>query len=408
MEEGGVNSLDPVEDRPSRMNQGSCAAEEYDSDGGGMQYYIRTSSSSLVTPSSQPFTVSGSEEDDFQVENTDVSSGAAFSSNKNGESARLDTTKENPQIVQPIPKKRTSISTLRPVQPQPRHFDQSSDDIFDNKVGKVKRLRELFESRPNINQYTEERYNRALNSARAKIEQSFGVLKRQFHILHGECRYAPEKAAEITLACCILRNISIINRKPEDYDEYFGADGQAEDDRQEDGAVPEEPSPVPTESEMSGSYTPKARTDIPLTNSEGHFLIFLVRERSELWRGSAKKVPEKQMEYTTDNHENNDDTVIIEDAGDFSNTSRKASGQKAMVDLLVDALKQRLVSRTSVTAPEPNRNNLDIGEMTGLHLARQLRMLREVNFSAYNKFSTVTNEHMVFISKAISGPDPKL
>ncbi|VDL72992.1 unnamed protein product [Nippostrongylus brasiliensis] len=79
-----------------------------------------------------------------------------------------------------------------------------------------------------------------------------------------------------------------------------------------------------------------------------------------------------------------------------------------MVDLLVDALKQRLVSHTSVTAPEPNRNNLDIGEMTGLHLARQLRMLREVNFSAYNKFSTVTNEHMVFISKAISGPDPKL
>ncbi|WKY10752.1 hypothetical protein Q1695_002820 [Nippostrongylus brasiliensis] len=75
----------------------------------------------------------------------------------------------------------------------------------------------------------EERYNRALNSARARIEQSFGVLKRQFHILHGECRYAPEKAAEIILACCVLRNISIMNREPDDYDEYLGADRQAED-----------------------------------------------------------------------------------------------------------------------------------------------------------------------------------
>lgn len=74
----------------------------------------------------------------------------------------------------------------------------------------------------------EERYNRAVNSARARIEQSFGVLKRQFHILHGECRYSPEKAAEIIVKCCVLRNISIENNEPEDYTEYFGEDRQDE------------------------------------------------------------------------------------------------------------------------------------------------------------------------------------
>lgn len=80
----------------------------------------------------------------------------------------------------------------------------------------------------------EMRYNNAICSARSRIEQCFGVLKRQFHILHGECRYDPEKAAEIIVCCCVLRNISIENKEPPNYDEYQGADRQ-------DGEVPSEP-----------------------------------------------------------------------------------------------------------------------------------------------------------------------
>ncbi|KAL6735093.1 hypothetical protein Aduo_005569 [Ancylostoma duodenale] len=79
----------------------------------------------------------------------------------------------------------------------------------------------------------EVKYNKALCSARAKIERSFGVLKRQWHILHGECRYAPEKAAQIIVACCVLRNIAIDAREPRDYDEYRGRDMR-------DGEVPVE------------------------------------------------------------------------------------------------------------------------------------------------------------------------
>ncbi|KAK6022536.1 transposase, IS4 family, partial [Ostertagia ostertagi] len=81
----------------------------------------------------------------------------------------------------------------------------------------------------------EQRHNRAVCAARAKVEQAFGVLKRQFHILHGECRYSPEKAAQIVVACCVLRNIAIDAREPIDYDEYTGEDRQ-------DGEVPSEPS----------------------------------------------------------------------------------------------------------------------------------------------------------------------
>ncbi|VDO72761.1 unnamed protein product [Heligmosomoides polygyrus] len=58
----------------------------------------------------------------------------------------------------------------------------------------------------------EERYNGAVNSARARIEQSFVY----------SFRYSPEKAAEIIVTCCVLRNISIENNEPEDYTEYFG------------------------------------------------------------------------------------------------------------------------------------------------------------------------------------------
>ncbi|KAK6017277.1 transposase, IS4 family, partial [Ostertagia ostertagi] len=73
------------------------------------------------------------------------------------------------------------------------------------------------------------RYNNAICAARARIECAFGVIKRQFHILHGECRYSPEKASQIVIACFVLRNIAIAAKEPEDYDEYEGPDKQDEE-----------------------------------------------------------------------------------------------------------------------------------------------------------------------------------
>ncbi|KAK6020731.1 hypothetical protein OSTOST_13609 [Ostertagia ostertagi] len=91
----------------------------------------------------------------------------------------------------------------------------------------------------------EERYNRAVCSARVRVEQAFGVIKRQFHILHGECRYSPERAAEIVVACCVLRNIAIQHNEPVAYDEYTGEDRQDEE-------VPSRPSDeIPSESALT-------------------------------------------------------------------------------------------------------------------------------------------------------------
>ncbi|KAK6018259.1 hypothetical protein OSTOST_16167 [Ostertagia ostertagi] len=72
----------------------------------------------------------------------------------------------------------------------------------------------------------EERYNRAICSARSIVERAFALLKRQL--------YSPERAAEIVVACCDLRNIAIDANEPNDYDEYDGEDRQ-------DGEVPSNP-----------------------------------------------------------------------------------------------------------------------------------------------------------------------
>ncbi|RCN40153.1 transposase, IS4 family [Ancylostoma caninum] len=77
---------------------------------------------------------------------------------------------------------------------------------------------------------SETRYNRAVCSARAKVEHCFGALKRQFHIFHGECRYEPRRAGEIIVACCILRNMAIGEREAEDYDPPPNYDGEEEED----------------------------------------------------------------------------------------------------------------------------------------------------------------------------------
>ncbi|KAK6029166.1 hypothetical protein OSTOST_04728 [Ostertagia ostertagi] len=105
---------------------------------------------------------------------------------------------------------------------------------------RVFKTSELYEQLKN-QELSEERYNRAVCSARARVERAFAVLKRQFHILHGECRYSPDRAAQIVVACCVLRNIAIGQNESSDYDEYAGAD--REDDEVPSDPLVETPSP---------------------------------------------------------------------------------------------------------------------------------------------------------------------
>ena len=69
-------------------------------------------------------------------------------------------------------------------------------------------------------------FTRALRTTRSIIERSFGILKRRFHILHGEVRMAPERVCTITVACCILHNIAIENNEPlpDDIEEHPNVD----------------------------------------------------------------------------------------------------------------------------------------------------------------------------------------
>lgn len=55
----------------------------------------------------------------------------------------------------------------------------------------------------------QQRYNRAHKQTRVKIEHAFGVLKRRFHILHGEVRMQPDRVCKIITACAVLNNIAI-------------------------------------------------------------------------------------------------------------------------------------------------------------------------------------------------------
>ena len=62
----------------------------------------------------------------------------------------------------------------------------------------------------------ERSFNRSLNSTRSAIERAFGILKRRFHILHGEIRMTPERVCTIIAACFVLHNIAIDHNEPED------------------------------------------------------------------------------------------------------------------------------------------------------------------------------------------------
>ncbi|XP_048581429.1 uncharacterized protein LOC116601989 isoform X1 [Nematostella vectensis] len=56
----------------------------------------------------------------------------------------------------------------------------------------------------------QEAYNEALGKTRVKIEQTLGVFKRRFHLMHTEIRMDPSKATLLIGACAVLHNISII------------------------------------------------------------------------------------------------------------------------------------------------------------------------------------------------------
>ena len=58
------------------------------------------------------------------------------------------------------------------------------------------------------------RYNFAHSGTRMRIEQSFGILKRRFGLLHKELQVTPEKACRLATACVILHNIAINRNVP--------------------------------------------------------------------------------------------------------------------------------------------------------------------------------------------------
>ena len=64
-----------------------------------------------------------------------------------------------------------------------------------------------------------ERFNRAHKSTRCTVERAFGILKRQFHCLHGELRLQPGRACRIILACCVLHNIAMERGQRLEYDD---------------------------------------------------------------------------------------------------------------------------------------------------------------------------------------------
>ena len=55
----------------------------------------------------------------------------------------------------------------------------------------------------------EERFNESLMRTRVLIEQTFGILKRRFQVLHHEIRAKPSRAVTYTVSSVILHNIGI-------------------------------------------------------------------------------------------------------------------------------------------------------------------------------------------------------
>ena len=51
-----------------------------------------------------------------------------------------------------------------------------------------------------------EGFNEAHKTTRCIIEQTFGLLKRRFHVLHSEIRMVPDRVCTIVAACFVLHN----------------------------------------------------------------------------------------------------------------------------------------------------------------------------------------------------------
>ncbi|CAL2027884.1 unnamed protein product [Caenorhabditis brenneri] len=82
----------------------------------------------------------------------------------------------------------------------------------------------------------EKKYTDAVCRGRVRIENAIGVLKRQFHSLHSEVRYAPDMASLIITAAVCLRNASIsLNERP--FEDDLG-DEDDDDDGYDDPNAP--------------------------------------------------------------------------------------------------------------------------------------------------------------------------
>lgn len=87
--------------------------------------------------------------------------------------------------------------------------------------------------------------HRAHKKTRSVVERGIGQLKRRFHVLHGEIRVNPQKAAKIIMACGIIhnickeRNIQIEDEDEEDVDDHNHDDvfQPAQGEPAQDGAL---------------------------------------------------------------------------------------------------------------------------------------------------------------------------
>lgn len=79
-------------------------------------------------------------------------------------------------------------------------------------------------------------FNDALTATRVRIEHVFGVLKRRFHVLHGEVRMRPERVVKIISACTVLHNIAV-QLKEQEPPESDSDDDSEDGDEEYDGPL---------------------------------------------------------------------------------------------------------------------------------------------------------------------------
>ena len=80
------------------------------------------------------------------------------------------------------------------------------------------------------NSPAEERFNSALCRTRVLVEQSFGILKRRFQILHHGINTKPSRAIIYIVACVTLHNIGIDRGDIIPRDDDDNVDGMRDDE----------------------------------------------------------------------------------------------------------------------------------------------------------------------------------